>query len=201
MSKTSVAAPPKVLTITSAMAAFFDGNCDDGESLLCQGIETDIHLMTNGDTSDLILDRIGSIYSRVIKTSVDIDELLEWADNECQSTYDSVIVYQRALKEARASGRQPRRAMWIDTVEIDDRYRGFDYSIQALSLLLTTFDIDMPFLQASPIERRQLVCEDGSKLKLSRHWGKLGLKKMPGTDWLYAAKWQPPAKYAPLMPD
>jgi hypothetical protein len=184
------------------MAAFFDGTCDNGEGLLCQAIGTDIHLMTNDlDTSDLTLDHIGSIYSRVIKTSVDIDALLEWADNESQSTYDSIIVYQRALKEARACGRQPRRAMWIDTVEIDDRYRGFDYSIQAVSLLLKTFDIDMPFLQAAPIERRQLVCEDESKLKLSRHWQKLGLKKLPRTDWLYAAKWQPPAKYTPITPD
>jgi hypothetical protein len=84
--------------------------------------------------------------------------------------------------------------MWIDSVRLREEFRGYNYSLKAVALLIAAEQISTPFLLAAPMDG-SLPLEDPSKVepirKLRKHWSRLGFVRAGRGYWMYAPEWVP----------
>lgn len=169
-----------------------------GNPLWCRGIDTTILISQNknpdpDDDPDYRTVSIGRIHSYVLPYNVPDNVYAGWGDEIDQDTYEAMLFFIGLRNTIENRGLTVGRAMWIDSIRLREEFRGMDYSLKALALLIAAEQVLTPFLIAAPMD--WLPLDDPSKVqpirKLRKHWARLGFQRAGKGHWMYAPEWVP----------
>jgi hypothetical protein len=187
-----------VKLVSSSIYHYKDKGFCKGNPLWCREIQSTILLTQNKNPDpngqpDHHTVKIGKIYSYVLPYNAPDNVYIDWSDQVSQDVFDAMLFFTSLRKKLKKKNIKVGRAMWIDSVKLYEEFRGHDYSIKAVALLIAAEQVETPFLLAAPMDG--LPLDDPSKIEsirsLRKHWSKLGFIRAGRGYWMYAPEWVP----------